>query len=478
MIEAALQASDAVLSAGAHSPPSEREEEVKEERCPVSSAGDQVDLELNPPSSGKEAAEASKSVQSGTAAVGLQDASLSPLHNNSVENDSHTGYIQGPGPKPTNHEAKGSKDNSEAVRTGRGKDRPGAGISSVTRETDPALCLPQCSSLALDVPSEAEQTVGPEPENSLEAKGDAWETRLQPTGAFTQPTPLPQEVSTILDASVNSLLPQSSVVKKKFPPTELQASVSNDSVGFHEADVSRTIDNPSVGALPTSGPPEVASTSSPPDKAAGGDDRSGSTKMRDESPSPEAIVKAPSRSGSVKPVRFTIAPAWQRSLSGGSGSMDGSGSRSSPTSPIRPELFEGISPLDTAVQDCALSSLDRLDRNSAAILNSALEEAQGHESPFGVKLRRTSSLLKYQAEQQQQQPEPPRPVLPPAAGTSVRDEPKRQTSGKALQNLSSGATKTSVTKPSLKEERDAVKPKSEEVAAKQPAGKAPGISVV
>ncbi|XP_066496224.1 acrosomal protein KIAA1210 homolog [Tiliqua scincoides] len=482
LIETDLQASETVSSARACSPPSECEEEMKEEGCLRSSIGDQADLELNPQSSGKEAADASESVQTGIGTVGLRETSLAPLCGVSVENDSDVsaGSIQEPSPKPsTDHEVKNSKDNGETTHVDRGKDRPGAGISGVTHKTDSALCLPQFPSSALDTPSEAEQAAASEPKNSLAVKEDAGcksgEMGFQPSGDCTQPTPRAREASAILDANINSVLPQSSVGKKQFHPMECHDSFLNENVSVHEAGLPRTIYSPSVGGLATSGAPEVASASSPPDKAAG-EDQSGSIKIREESQTPDGIVKTPSRSGSAKPVRFTIAPAWQRSLSGGSASVDGS--RSSPSSPIKPELFEGIPQLDTAVQGCVLNSLERLDRNPAASLNSAPEcpneEAQGRESPFGVKLRRTSSLLKYQAEQQHH--EAPRPVPSPAIGNStvsVRDEPKPPTSGKPLQNLPGGGTKPLVSKPSLKEERDAVKAKPEEAATKQPTSKPP-----
>nr|XP_014120839.1 acrosomal protein KIAA1210 homolog isoform X1 [Zonotrichia albicollis] len=188
-------------------------------------------------------------------------------------------------------------------------------------------------------------------------------------------------------------------------------------------------------------------------------------------------VKTPLKTASARPVRFTIAPAWQRSLSGGSNSKEDSYSRSSPTSPIRPEFFEGMtkepSRFDAALQESAKTNSETFDRDCKdrdLHLNSFMEwadhETQNFESPFGVRLRRTSSLLKYQNESRVKPLKLLPPAAPAAASASVKEDQKLMGTGKPPPSLPIH-TKSVVKKPDLLEDKNPAKARSEEVAKKQ-----------
>ncbi|XP_033920168.1 acrosomal protein KIAA1210 homolog isoform X2 [Melopsittacus undulatus] len=205
----------------------------------------------------------------------------------------------------------------------------------------------------------------------------------------------------------------------------------------------------------------------------------------EDSRSSDESVKAPLKTASAKPVRFTIAPAWQRSLSGGSNSKEDSYTRSSPTSPIRPELFEGVikehTRFDAIIQESAKSSSDRSARDcrdSDSHLNSSMEwadhDAQSVENPFGVRLRRTSSLLKYQNESRAESPKLIPSAVPTAPSASVKEDQKSVGTGKTFPGLPV-STKSVVKKPDLLEDKNPPKTRSEEVEKKQnghkPSGK-------
>ncbi|XP_058704174.1 acrosomal protein KIAA1210 homolog isoform X1 [Poecile atricapillus] len=188
-------------------------------------------------------------------------------------------------------------------------------------------------------------------------------------------------------------------------------------------------------------------------------------------------VKSPLKTASAKPVRFTIAPAWQRSLSGGSNSKEDSYSRSSPTSPIRPEFFEGMTKehtcFDAVTQESTKTNTDRFDRDCKdrdLHLNSFMEWAdhktQNFENPFGVRLRRTSSLLKYQNEGRVEPPKLIPSAVPIASSASVREDQKLMGTGKPPPSLP-GNTKSVVKKTDLLEDKNPAKERSEEVAKKQ-----------
>ncbi|NXP91343.1 K1210 protein, partial [Passerina amoena] len=200
-------------------------------------------------------------------------------------------------------------------------------------------------------------------------------------------------------------------------------------------------------------------------------------KTAEGSQSSDENVKTPLKTASAKPVRFTIAPAWQRSLSGGSNSKEDSYSRSSPTSPIRPEFFEGMtkepSRFDAVLQESAKTNSERFDRDCKdrdLHLNSFMEwadhETQNFESPFGVRLRRTSSLLKYQNESRVEPPKLLPPAAPAASSPSAKEDQKLMGTGKPPPSLPVN-TKSVVKKPDLLEDKNPAKARSEEVAKKQ-----------
>ncbi|XP_071425913.1 acrosomal protein KIAA1210 homolog isoform X2 [Pithys albifrons albifrons] len=195
------------------------------------------------------------------------------------------------------------------------------------------------------------------------------------------------------------------------------------------------------------------------------------------SQSSDENVRSPLKTASAKPVRFTIAPAWQRSLSGGSNSKEDSFSRSSPTSPIRPEFFEGMTKeqmrFDTVIQETAKPNSDRFDRDCKdrdLHLNSFMEwadhETQNVENPFGVRLRRTSSLLKYQSESRVESPKLIPSAVPIGSSASNKEDQKLMGTGKPPPSLPV-STKSIVKKPDLLEDKNPPKAKSEEGAKKQ-----------
>ncbi|XP_052529307.1 acrosomal protein KIAA1210 homolog isoform X5 [Tympanuchus pallidicinctus] len=194
-------------------------------------------------------------------------------------------------------------------------------------------------------------------------------------------------------------------------------------------------------------------------------------KPEKDSQSSEENIQSLLKTAAAKPVRFTIAPAWQRSLSGGSNSKEDSYMRSSPTSPVRPELFEGITKQHAVIQDSMKNNSNRFDRDCRdgdLHLNSSLEwadhEAKSVENPFGVKLRRTSSLLKYQSESRAESPK----LLPSAASTAsaaVKEDQKPASIGKPSPSLP--VSTTSFLKQADLEDRSPAKTRSEEGTKKQ-----------
>ncbi|NXC85487.1 K1210 protein, partial [Cercotrichas coryphoeus] len=200
-------------------------------------------------------------------------------------------------------------------------------------------------------------------------------------------------------------------------------------------------------------------------------------KTAEGSQSSDENAKSPLKTASAKPVRFTIAPAWQRSLSGGSNSKEECYSRSSPTSPIRPEFFEGMTKehtrFDAVMQESAKTNSDRFDQDCKdrdLHLNSFMEwadhETQNFESPFGVRLRRTSSLLKYQNESRVEPPKLIPSAVPIASSASVKEDQKLMGTGKPPPSTPVN-TKSFVKKPDLLEDKSPAKARSEEVTKKQ-----------
>ncbi|KAM4662553.1 acrosomal protein KIAA1210 homolog isoform 2-T2 [Discoglossus pictus] len=99
------------------------------------------------------------------------------------------------------------------------------------------------------------------------------------------------------------------------------------------------------------------------------------------------------QNNSTKPVRFTVAPAWQRSLSGGAKAKDRT-ERNISVNTICPELFEGaLSPREPLVTSNLLD-LKKSEKHIELIRPNVAESSV----PFGIRLRSTSSSLKYNAE--------------------------------------------------------------------------------
>ncbi|NWV06726.1 K1210 protein, partial [Ptilonorhynchus violaceus] len=255
--------------------------------------------------------------------------------------------------------------------------------------------------------------------------------------------------------------------------------VSKGNQGSQQANTSYISEKLSIGCLASSSLAGLKSNISSEDGSK--EYQVGSTashrKTAEGSQSSDENVKTPLKTASAKPVRFTIAPAWQRSLSGGSNSKEDSFSRISPTSPIRPELFEGMTKehtrLDAVIQESAKTNSDRFDRDCRdrdLHLNSFMEwadhETQNFENPFGVRLRRTSSLLKYQSESRVEPPKLIPSAVPIASSASVKEDQKLMGTGKPPPSLPV-STKSVVIKPDLLEDKNPPKTRSEEVAKKQ-----------
>ncbi|XP_071981600.1 acrosomal protein KIAA1210 homolog isoform X2 [Engystomops pustulosus] len=99
-------------------------------------------------------------------------------------------------------------------------------------------------------------------------------------------------------------------------------------------------------------------------------------------PNPDDTVKA-----SNKPVRFTVAPAWQRALSSGSSVKDSPFTKNTVGNIVMSESFDGTD--ESIVQSSIKDNVVQKNK----------EESCGH---FGVKLRRTSSSIKYSEENQEE----------------------------------------------------------------------------
>ncbi|NXM69395.1 K1210 protein, partial [Serilophus lunatus] len=272
--------------------------------------------------------------------------------------------------------------------------------------------------------------------------------------------------TTVLEASC--MVPRSKCLKAETVPV---------SKGNQQANTSCISEKLSIGCLASSSLAGLKSNISSDDDSKEYQINSTAShrKTVEASQSSNENVKSPLKTSSAKPVRFTIAPAWQRSLSGGSNSKEDSYCRGSPTSPIRPEFFEGMTKehtcFDAVVQESAKNSSDRLDRDCKdrdLHLNSFMEGAdhgtQNVENPFGVKLRRTSSLLKYQSESRVESTK----LIPPAvplSSPSAKEDQKSVGTGKPLPGLPV-STKLVVKKTDM-EDKNPSKTRLEEVAKKQ-----------
>ncbi|NWU90079.1 K1210 protein, partial [Upupa epops] len=270
------------------------------------------------------------------------------------------------------------------------------------------------------------------------------------------------------------------------PPSKLEVafkaetdSVSKRNQGSHQANASHSSEKLSIACLASSSLAGLKSNISSDDDSREHQISSTAShrKTVEDCRSSDENVRSPLKTASAKPVRFTIAPAWQRSLSGGSNSKGDSYNRNSPTSPIRPELFEGLakehSRFDTVIQESARTSSDVFDRDckdSGLHLSSSMEwadqEGQNTDSPFGVRLRRTSSLLKYQNESRAESSRPFSSVVPTASSASV----KESQNSLGIEKLPLGlpvSTKSFVKKPDLLDDKNPPKTRADEVAKKQ-----------
>ncbi|KAM9600606.1 acrosomal protein KIAA1210 homolog isoform 2-T2 [Morphnus guianensis] len=269
------------------------------------------------------------------------------------------------------------------------------------------------------------------------------------------------------------------------PPSKLEAclkaetvSVSKGNQRSQQANTSYSSERLSIGCLASSSLAGLKSNISSDDDSKEYQISSTAShrKTVEDGQSSDVNVRSPLKTASAKPVRFTIAPAWQRSLSGGSNSKEDSYTRSSPTSPIRPELFEGMTKehthFDAVTQESAKANSDRFDRDckdSDLHLNSmewADHEAQNVENPFGVRLRRTSSLLKYQNESRAESPKLIPSAVPTASSASVKEDQKSVGTGKPPPGLPV-STKSFVKKTDLLQDKNSPKTRPEEVAKKQ-----------
>ncbi|KAH0630855.1 hypothetical protein JD844_004162 [Phrynosoma platyrhinos] len=416
------------------------------------------DLKLNRHNSEKEVIECFASLQPEAEATGLGDSLFSAVHGGStgMDHDLPAEHIPASCPQPVDQE-----------------DRPFSENSSLSPEPDSAQLIPQFPSSVSETGKAMVSTFENIPAVKEEAEQSV-NVEIQLFEGRTQLTASPEGELAILDAEIEELPLQNAACEKPFLSTDLGSSSLSNSPGRQEENLP-----PKSGYLSSAvpGSVEITSKSGPPYNDAG--DQSGIMEAVEESKASDELVQTQTKSLSAKPVRFTIAPAWQRSLSGGSCSVDSACPRSSPSSPIKPELFEGIPQLDSALPGCLFNSPERLDQGDRTV-NSATEppkeELQGRESPFGVKLRRTSSLLKYQAEQQRQ--ELPKPFPLSVSGPSsvfVKDEPKSPVSETPPAKII-GSTKVMVAKSGFQEEKNPVKPKPEEGTTKQLISKPPDQS--
>ncbi|XP_051486570.1 acrosomal protein KIAA1210 homolog isoform X2 [Apus apus] len=256
-------------------------------------------------------------------------------------------------------------------------------------------------------------------------------------------------------------------------------SVSMGNQESQQANISYTSEKASVGYLASSSLTGLKSNISSNDASKEHQVSSAAShrKTVEGSRSSDENVKSPLKTASAKPVRFTIAPAWQRSLSGGSNSKEDSYSRSSPTSPVRPEWFEGMTKehtrFDAVIQESAKANSGRFDRDCkdsdlhfSASMEWADHEVLNVENPFGVKLRRTSSLLKYQNERCAEPPKLIPSAVPAASSASVKEDQKLVDNGKPSPSLPASA-KSCVKKPDHLEDKNPPKTRAEEVTKKQ-----------
>lgn len=425
-----------------------RDSEMEDERAKII-WNQSDDTKRNSQNSRKEVVEISGPLHTETEAVVLCDTLVSSLCSNGAEKDLGVAAesIDGPCPQTVDRMARDSKGGNNAMHVDRAGDGSGGGNSCVILESRPVLCVLPCFLSALEAPSDPEKATVLVLENHSVVKDGVVRSAGTELPSFedrVKSTAPPQTGSATLQTHLGGLCLQSTEDEKLFHHKDVECLALNSSLGSQEANNSETTAKSSLS------------------HSNAREDQLGNVTTCKKIKSPDEAVKTQLKSVSAKPVRFTIAPAWQRSLSGGSSSVESSCPQSSLLSAIQPELFEGIPSLETDVQGSQLGSLER---SAAASSNPATgrssEEAQSCETPFGIKLRRTSSLLKYQTEQQHHEPPKQVPLAPSGtSSTPVKDD------SKPLQNLA-GSAKSAVQKSGVPEEKGAFKVTAEEVAAKQ-----------
>uniref|UniRef100_A0A8C8R7G4 DUF4592 domain-containing protein n=1 Tax=Pelusios castaneus TaxID=367368 RepID=A0A8C8R7G4_9SAUR len=339
-------------------------------------------------------------------------------------------------------------------------------------DSDPALCISQIPSATLETSPEVPGMAVLVPENPPAAKHNKETCKVvefQPSEDHVNSKTSLQRDSVVSTSDIDCMLPPSKVTMEMHFRPELHCPVSEASQSNQDIDASNNLEKRSIGCLASLSLAGFKNYSPP-----SGDSTenqlgvvTSQEKTRKESKSLDENVKTPLKSAATKPVRFTIAPAWQRSLSGGSNCKEDSYARSSPSSPIRPELFEGTAHLDTTMRESIKNSSEGFERDSKrneANLNSSMEraeyETQNAENHFGIRLRRTSSLLKYHSESSKQIPLAIHTISP----GSVNEDQK--SIGKPLQGLP-GSTTASAKKSAVMDEKNSPKTKPEEVSKKQ-----------
>ncbi|KAM3827250.1 acrosomal protein KIAA1210 homolog isoform 2-T2 [Vipera latastei] len=367
--------------------------------------------------SGPEVTENSKSFPFKTKATGFHSTPPSALPKGKVGKEPVAEDIQIACSQRTDVRANVSKP---ARNRHRACERSVCGDSSTSLEADPMLHVPQLFSSALKASSDAPKDFMHKNRHAVNEDGRG------PSDMELQPSQGPGKPIDSLQGTLSA------------PEVDPDRPVLRNAAGkkpclLPEDSTVRELGSLSSGRPSTVGSTEVASKTCPPLSTPGV--QLGNVITKEESKATQ-MSKIQTKS-SAKPVRFTIAPAWQRSLSGGSSSVNNSCPQTSPTSPVRPESFEGTSPLDAGFQLISTPERpDRANRNTGVHLNSSPEEVQNSQSPFGVKLRRTSSLLKYQTEHHWD----PHKLAPLAVSSpsSIKIEAKVPSSGTSLQNRTDG----------------------------------------
>ncbi|XP_074864072.1 acrosomal protein KIAA1210 homolog isoform X4 [Carettochelys insculpta] len=454
----------------------EFEEKNKAEEVLVPSCSDESTGEFKQLlQSTDEVIELSESLQTEPEAVLFQDTLASDLYGTSMEKEdiNKLGNATKVSLKQPVQQSDKEPGDSDLALIGKVEDHFGMSENNfIWPSSDPALCVSQVHLTSLETSSEGKWMAVLAPENTPVAKNDKEICKVmgvQSAKDHVDTKPSLQKDPVVSMSDTGAMLLHSKVNKELHFKPEMHCSVSKASQSNQETDVSNNLETHSIRCLASSSLAGVNSyiphSGDRKENQLGG--VTSQVKTRKETKSSEENIKTPLKSTATKPVRFTIAPAWQRSLSGGSNSKEDFSSRSSPSSPVRPELFEGTGYLDTTRQEFAKYNSEGFERekesNKAGLISSmegAEYELQNVENPFGVRLRRTSSLLKYHNEPPKQIPI----AVHTTSSGSVKEDQKSVSVGKPPQCLP-GSTKASAKNSAVTEESKA--PKPEEVSKKQ-----------